>query len=162
MSRFHLTLSSNSYYPENSVARFTTKLPNNIDLNGEWEVALSAISVPSRVYNVMEGLCYYDIHLSDMFARRINPTPGQYRRIRELIVELHHAQKEQILIQTQDPLLLEFSYDSITGKVKMTYLASAPRRVQVEFSQDLARLLGYSPEFRYTNRHSRVRNWFRI
>ena len=38
----------------------------------------------------------------------------------------------------------------------MAYLASAPRRVQVEFSQDLARLLGYSPEFRYTNRHSRV------
>jgi len=69
-----------------------------------------------------------------MFARRINPTPGQYRRIRELIVELHRAQKEQIPIQAQEPLLLEFSYDSITGKVKMAYLASAPRRVQVEFS----------------------------
>ena len=38
----------------------------------------------------------------------------------------------------------------------MAYLASAPRRVQVEFSQDLAHLLGYSPELRYTNRHSRV------
>jgi len=38
----------------------------------------------------------------------------------------------------------------------MAYLANAPRRVQVEFSQDLARLLGYTPEFRYTNRHSRV------
>jgi len=51
MSRFHLTLLSNSsvdYYPENTVARFMTKLPNNIDLNGEWEVALSEISVPSR------------------------------------------------------------------------------------------------------------------
>ena len=30
------------------------------------------------------------------------------------------------------------------------------RHVQVEFSQDLTRLLGYSPELRYTNRHSRV------
>ena len=78
-SRFHLTLPSNSsvdYYPENTVARFTTKLPNNIDLDGEWEVALSETSVPLRVYNVMEGLCYYDIYLSDMFACRINPTPG--------------------------------------------------------------------------------------
>jgi len=104
----------------------------------------------------MEGLCYYDIYLSDVFARRINPTSGQYRRIRELIVELHRAQREQIPLQTHEPLLLEFSCDSITGKVKMTYLASAPRHVQVEFSQDLARLLGYSPELRYTNRHSRV------
>jgi len=159
MSRFHLTLPSNSsvdYYPENTVARFTTKLPNNIDLDGEWEVSLSEISVPSRVYNVIEGLCNYDIYLSDMFARRINPTPGQNRRIRELIVVSHRAQKEQIPIQNQDALLLEFSYDSIAGKVKMTYLACAPRRVQVEFSQNLARLLGYSAEFRCTNRHSRV------
>ena len=66
MSRFHLTLPSNSsveYYPENTVTRFTTKLPNNIDVDGEWKVALSEISVPSRVYNVMEGLCYYDIYI---------------------------------------------------------------------------------------------------
>jgi len=159
MSSFHLTIPFNSsvdYYPENSVARFTTKLPNNIDLDGEWEIALSEISVPSRVYNVIEGLCYYDIYLSDIFARRINPTPGQYRRMCEMIVELHRAQKEQIPLQTHEPLLLEFSYDSVSGKVKMAYLANAPRRVQIEFSQDLARLLGYTPEFRYTNRHSRV------
>ena len=76
--------------------------------------------------------------------------------MREVIVELHRAQKEQIPILAQDPLLSEFSYDSTTGKVKTAYLANAPRRVQVEFSQNLARLLGYSPEFRYTNRHSRV------
>jgi len=66
MSRFHLTLPSKSsmdYYPENTVARFTTKLPSNIDLDGEWEVGLSEIglSVPSHVPNVIEGLCYYDI-----------------------------------------------------------------------------------------------------
>jgi len=40
MSRFHLTLPSNSSM-ENTVARLTTKLPNNIDLDGEWEVGLS-------------------------------------------------------------------------------------------------------------------------
>jgi len=30
------------------------KLPSNIDLDGEWEVALSEISVPSHVHNVIE------------------------------------------------------------------------------------------------------------
>jgi len=49
------------YYPENTVARLTTKLPNNIDLDGECEVRLSKISAPSHVHNVIEGLCYYDI-----------------------------------------------------------------------------------------------------
>ena len=132
------------------------------DVDGEWEVTLSEISVPSRVYNVIEGLCYYDIYLSDMFARRINPTPGQYRRMRELIVELHRAQKEQIPLQAQEPLLLEFSYDSTTGKVKMAYRANAPRRIQVEFSQDLARVLGYTPSFVIRIAIRECRNWFRI
>jgi len=62
--------------------------------------------------------------------------PGQYRRLRELFIDLHRAQREQIPLQSQEPLFVEFSYESDSGKVKMTYLASAPRRVQVEFSQD--------------------------
>ena len=159
MSRFHLTLPSKSsmdYYPENTVARFTTKLPSNIDLDGEWEVGLSEISVPSHVHNVIEGLCYYDIYLPNTMIRRINPRPGQYRRMRELFVELHRAQREQIPLQSQEPLLVEFSYESDDGKVKMTYLTGAPRRVQVEFSLDLARLLGYSHNMRYTPRYPRL------
>ena len=38
----------------------------------------------------------------------------------------------------------------------MTYLASAPRRVQVAYSPDLARLLGYSHNMRYTQRYLRL------
>jgi len=49
---------------------------------------------------------------------------------------------------SHEPLLVEFSYESDSGKVKITYLVSAPRRVQVEFSLDLARLLGYSHNMR--------------
>ena len=59
------------YYPDNTVARFTTKLPNTIDLKGDYEVGLSEISVPSHVHNVIEGLCYYDIYLANTFTRRI-------------------------------------------------------------------------------------------
>jgi len=83
-------------------------------------------------------------------------TPGQYRRVRELFVDLHRAQREQIPLQSHEPLLVEFSYKSDSGKVKMTYLGSAPGRVQVEFSPDLARLLGYNHNLRYTQRHSRL------
>ena len=91
-----------------------------------------------------------------MFIRRINATPGQYRRVPDLIAELHRAQRKQIPLQSHKVLLIEFSYESDSLKVKITYLASAPRRVQVEFSPDLARLLGCSPNFRYMQRHSRV------
>jgi len=44
----------------------------------------------------------------------------------------------------------------------MAYLGSASRRVQVEFSPDLARLLGYSHNLRYTQRHPRLQNFLRI
>jgi len=103
MSRFHLTVSSNSsmdYYPENTVVRFTMKLLNNIDLDGEWKVGLSETSVPSHVHNVFEGLCYYDIYLANTFIHRINLTPGQ------------------IPLQSK-PLLVEFSHESDSRKVKM-------------------------------------------
>ena len=76
--------------------------------------------------------------------------------MRELFVDLHRAQREQIPLESHESLLVEFSYKSDSGKVKMTYLASTPSRIQVEFSPDLARLLGYSPNFRYTQRHSKV------
>jgi len=72
MSCFNLTLPSNSsidYYPENTVARFTTKLPNNIDLDGEWKVGLSEISVPSHVYNVIEGLLLRHIFIEYVYTQ---------------------------------------------------------------------------------------------
>jgi len=54
MSRFYVTLSSNSSmdcYPDNSVARFTTKLNGGIELEGDWEVGLTKISFPSDIEN---------------------------------------------------------------------------------------------------------------
>jgi len=55
MSRFCLTLPSNNstqYYPENTVACYTTKLANMIELEGDWEVGLLEISTPKDLVNV--------------------------------------------------------------------------------------------------------------
>ena len=55
MSRFYVTLPSNSsseYYPDNTVACYTTKLVDKIELEGEWEVGLAEISIPTDVDNV--------------------------------------------------------------------------------------------------------------
>jgi len=144
------------YYPENTVARFTTKLSSTIELEGEWEVALSEISIPSQVQNAVEGLCYYDLYIANTFVRRVSPAPGNYRRLRELIEALNRAQRAQVPLNEHEPLLVEFSYQVASGKVTMTYLESAPRRVQVEFSPDLARLLGYDYNVRYASRHPKL------
>ena len=42
------------YYPENTVARYTTKLDNTIELEGEWEVGLVEIWTPTDLVNVTD------------------------------------------------------------------------------------------------------------
>ena len=55
MSDFYVTLPSNAsmdYYKANTLANFTTRLPNVIDLTGDWEVGLVEIQYPHNWYNV--------------------------------------------------------------------------------------------------------------
>ena len=54
---FYTTLPSDSsmkYYPDNTVACFTTKLPKEISLDGKWEVGLSEISFPLSFLTINE------------------------------------------------------------------------------------------------------------
>lgn len=47
--QFHILLPSNSsmkYYPENTTTRFVTQLPQQIQLQGTWSVALTEIQIP--------------------------------------------------------------------------------------------------------------------
>jgi hypothetical protein len=55
MSHFYVTLPSDSsanYFPNNTVARFITQLPERIHLEGEYEMALAEIIYPHTWYNV--------------------------------------------------------------------------------------------------------------
>jgi hypothetical protein len=55
MSLFYVTLSSDSsanYFPNNTVARFITKLRERICLEGEYEIGLVEIIYPHTWYNV--------------------------------------------------------------------------------------------------------------
>ena len=48
-------------YPANTVAKYTTKLPTSIELDGEWEVALTEIMYNNKWANVSgEWLRYYE------------------------------------------------------------------------------------------------------
>jgi hypothetical protein len=55
MTHFHVTLpsdSSLSYFPNNSIAHFTTKLSERIQLDGDYEVGLAEIIYPHSWYNI--------------------------------------------------------------------------------------------------------------
>jgi len=49
-------------YPDNTAAKYTTKLPATIDLNGDWEVAAVEITYPRKIYNIRDGDCTMTIY----------------------------------------------------------------------------------------------------
>ena len=58
---FYLTLPSNSsmqYYPQNSASHFYTRLPQDVELNNDYEVGLSEIQLSNTYFNVEDKDCY--------------------------------------------------------------------------------------------------------
>jgi len=147
MSRFYVTLPSNSSmecYPDNSVARFTTKLNGIIELEGDWEVGLTEISFPSDIQNVLDGHCYYTICVEDQFFRKITLDAKHYTSIRELVREMNG--KQQMTIGEVD-LFVGFFISN--GKIGMTFQYHSQVKVTVDFSPDLARLSGLRSDETY-------------
>ena len=53
---------SKSTFPDNTLAKFTTLLPQSLVLHGTWEVALVELSWPGLIENVTEGLFSYQLN----------------------------------------------------------------------------------------------------
>jgi hypothetical protein len=71
-NHFHMTLpsgSSASYYP-NTVARFVTKLPERIRLEGEYKKALAEIIYPNSWHNIENRCVKYWIVISNNKVRK--------------------------------------------------------------------------------------------
>ena len=62
MNSFTVELVSNASfdcYPNNTLSSFTNFLPEQINLEGEWEVAITELSYPSLYQNVTEEKFFY-------------------------------------------------------------------------------------------------------
>jgi len=144
MSRFYMTLPSNSSmqcYPDNTVARYTTKLANPIELEGDWEVGLAEISFPSAVENVLPGRCYYDLYFEGVFYLHVVLPAGNHRRVRSLLDTIRKEQHKVVGLATP---ILEFSYTD--ARISMTI----GHGFVVKFSLDLAHMLGLDGNEKYS------------
>ena len=57
-THFYLTRPSNaslSVFPENTTASFRAKLPQSVDLTGDWEVGLYSLTYPRTWNNLQDG-----------------------------------------------------------------------------------------------------------
>jgi len=152
MSRFTLTPPSNSsmdYYPDNTVARYVTKLPEKIELEGDWEVGMTEISVPVAVSNVVRGKCYYEIFVNDELMHQILLPSHHHKQMEELVETLHREQVAQVPLRENEPLLAFFSYNNGTGKVTVTMPRVSNVFIAIRFSHHLADILGMEARKKY-------------
>ena len=101
-----MTLPSNSsmdYYPQNTVAQYTTKLNSQIELEGEWEVGLAEISFPFEIENVLEGECYFSLYNDEENTKKTITIPlGYYGTFDELLTRLKVAQTMELSVTVEN------------------------------------------------------------
>ena len=88
MDSFTIELVSNAssqLFPNNTLSSFTNFLPEQVNLDGQWEVAFSEISYPSLYQNVTEGkFMFYDEKLSKK-TEAYYLEPGLYSSITDIV-----------------------------------------------------------------------------
>ena len=87
MDSFTVELVSNAsgeLFPDNTLSSFTNFLPEQVNLEGQWEVAFSEISYPSMYQNITEGkVMFFDTKLSKSTST-YNIEPGTWS------IHFHH------------------------------------------------------------------------
>jgi hypothetical protein len=83
MTHFYITLlcdASLDVHPSNTSSKFITELPHVIDLDGEWEVALSEIIIPGIWNNVLAKDYWFEVN-----NIRYAMPDGRYERIYDVL-----------------------------------------------------------------------------
>jgi hypothetical protein len=142
-SQFYLTLPSNSV-ASNSAANFTTSLPIQIRLEGEWEVGLAEIIYGNTWYNVYQKNNQILLKVRENNSTiLINIPKGRYEKVTGLIEtisnEIDNLQKtSKIDLQS----CFKISYNHHINSCKITINADVIMKIKVP--PDIAYMLGFA------------------
>ena len=155
MDNFIVELVSNassSIYPDNTLASFTNFPPEQLYLDGDWEVALLEITYPALYNNITEGKFWYVPQRSTSKKSNNEETrealnesyesvtilPGMYLSLDEIFQSMNDA----LRLRNRQSVELKWKVDSITRHCEIE-LASDKSQL-VFASQDLCSILGFS------------------
>ena len=164
MTHFYLTLRSDLSAEAPYViamSKFTTTLPERMELHDDWEVGLSEISVPSMRHNIYSHLHYLDIGRTRLKIRdnlcetvedvlhQLVKSFNEWRSNRKAAtIGLYVVNTREDATQMVARGLVGFYYVRNIEKVGF-YLRTNHR---FKFSNDLANVLGFSPDVTYYTR----------
>ena len=88
MNSFTIELVSNAsgeLSPNNTLSSFTNILPEQVNLEGQWEVAISEISYPSMYQNITEGKFKFFDEKFSKSTSTYNLEPGLYTSFTDIV-----------------------------------------------------------------------------
>ena len=98
MDSFTIELVSNAsgeLFPDNTPSSCTNFLPEQLNLEGQWEVTISEISYPSMYQNITEGkFKFFDDKLSKSTSTH-NIEPGLYTSITDIVEAMNRLIQER-------------------------------------------------------------------
>ena len=110
MDSFIIELVSNAsseLFPDNTLSSFTNFLPDQVNLEGQWEVAISEFSYPSMYQNVTDGnFLFYDA-ICTKTTTAYYLEPGLYSSVPDIVEALNLLIKRET-ITMKIALLLKY------------------------------------------------------
>ena len=94
-THFYLTLPSDAsmdVFPNNKIGSYHVKLPQAVDLHGDWEAGLYSISYPNTWYTLrkLENHLYYSTN-GYIFKKSASVDFGYYDNVKDLIDAINKA-----------------------------------------------------------------------
>lgn len=187
MTHFYLTLPSNSsttFYPENTITNFVTRLHNKISLSEDWEVGLAEIIIPKSWFNVGKGE-NIEIHCNQcekvipeigvrdkpaQYTIDMRIQAGYYESVETLVTEINSLisknfsapveewTQNNVTRKIAESEWPKFRYNALNRKVYVT----VQKNMMITLSDNLATILGFAdrqnPLVSERNRDTNVRS----
>ena len=141
MNSFIIDLVSNAstdIYPSNSLSSFTNFLPDQINLEGDWEVALLEASHPTLYYNISDGRFRYKQNENDNDMTLLQIPAGMYHSLNDILGAMRQSARASSSMKEID---FKWRINSISQRVEIS-LPNAGAGLDVK-SPDLAHILGF-------------------
>ncbi len=134
--------SSHLYYPNNTRSSFQVHLPKEINLEGEYEVALTEILYTNNIYNINSQYFFILIQNSnkEWDRSRINLPSGYYPTPQSLLVQMKEKINDFDNVDLEN--VISFSFDEITNLAKIIMNVTRVK-ARIELPALLANMLGF-------------------
>ena len=124
-----------NYFPDNTLSAFTVRLPETLNLIGEWKVGLTDIFIPKTWYNVQEGEIWIKCFAENQEYAFAIPA-GYYPTVFSLVPPI------PLQFRTVPRLAIAMNFDPTT--MRAAFVVTSDREIQL--SPRLQTLLGFETD----------------